>query len=233
MLSFMKEEDNKDKAAQVQALSGDVSSEKETSESAEVSSLNKTLSEGGSLEEAPSQDFLAPSSSGKKVKYSTMILGAVFLIGAASLFLMIKKFGPAEAQAGLSQEELQIESAIAKLSGSKAAINDKMNDIVDRISGLSKVEQVSVDELKRNPFIQDTSFVGVDVKALIDNSENFGGAGLKLWSVMESGDEKSCMINDRVYKIGDRVGNYDVKRIGEGFVELAAGQKILVLRMSK
>ena len=160
------------------------------------------------------------------------MLFAVFLVGAASLFLMIKKFGPADAQAGLSQEELKIESAIKKLSGSKAAINDKMNDIVERISGLSNVEQVAVDELKRNPFINDTSLGGVNVKALLEK-KNYGDAGLKLWSIMNSGNQKSCMINDRIYKVGDRVGNYRVKRIGEGIVELAAGQKILVLRMPK
>ena len=103
----------------------------------QIASLNTTLSDAGGQEQVPSQDFLVPSSSGKKVKYTTMILGVVFLVGAASLFLMIKKFGPAEAQAGLSQEELKMERDIAAMADTKAAIHNKMNDIVDRISRIS------------------------------------------------------------------------------------------------
>jgi hypothetical protein len=164
-----------------------------------------------------------------------MILGAVFLIGVASLFLAIKKFGPAEAQAGLSAQELQIESAIAKLNGSKAAINNKMNDIVDRISKLSDVEQISVDELKRNPFVKDSLAGEMDNLLLVEDAEvevnQKGESAFKLWSIMVFGSEKSCMIDDRIYAVGDRIGNYEVKLIGEGFVKLAKGERVLVLRI--
>ncbi len=229
MLSFMKEEDNQGNVSQDDSSSGNSSSGDLSGGSSQGTSLNEALKAGGGGSDASDQDFLVPSSSGKKVKYSTVILGVVFLVGAALLFFMITKFGPGEAKAGLSEDELKIESAIAKLSGSKVAINDRMNNIVDRISSLSEVEQVSVDELKRNPFKQDSD--GVDVGSFSES--DISASGLRLWSVMESSGEKSCMINERLYQVGDRVGNYTVKRIGEGFVELTAGQMVLVLRMSK
>jgi len=232
MLSFMKDEEGQDNVTQADTSSGDLSSSQETSQATQGSSLTTTLADAGDQDEAPSQDFLVPSSSGKKVKYSTMILGVVFLVGAASLFLMIKKIGPADAQAGLSQDDLKIESAIQKLSGSKAAITGKMNAIVDRISRLTDLDQVSVEDLKRNPFVLDNSFGGVDVSDLIDKKRT-GDEGLSLWSIMDSGDQMRCIINGRAYNVGDQVGDYSVKSITDKYVELDAGESVLVLRISK
>jgi hypothetical protein len=246
MLSFMKDEEGQDNVTQTDTSSGDLSSSQETSQTTQgisqatqesskatrETSLNTTLADAGDQNEAPSQDFLVPSSSGKKVKYSTIILGVVFLVGAASLFLMIKKIGPSDAQAGPSQEDLKIESAIQKLSGSKAAITSKMNAIVDRISRLTDLDQVSVEDLKRNPFVLDNSHGGVDVSDFIDKQRT-GDGGLSLWSIMDSGDQMRCIINGRAYNVGDQVGDYSVKSITEKSVELDAGESLLVLRISK
>lgn len=246
MLSFMKDEEGQDNVIQEDGSSGDLSSSQETiqttqetsqatqgaSQTTLATSLNTTLADAGNQDEVPSQDFLVPSSSGKKVKYTTIILGVVFLIGAASLFLMIKKIGPSDAQAAPSQEELKIESAIQKLSGSKAAITGKMNAIVDRISRLTDVDQISVEDLKRNPFVLDNSYSGVDVSDLIDKKRT-GDGGLSLWSVMDTGNQMRCIINGRAYNVGDQVGEYNVKSITEKYVELDAGDGLLVLRMSR
>lgn len=245
MMSFIEEQDDQNNVSNgdrpEEASSGDVSSEtneKASQVTSQIGSLG--ASEGMSLTEtlknetpkfgASNDDFLTPSSSGKKVKNSTMILGAVFLIGAISLFLAITKFGPSKVSAALTEDEIKVESAIAKLSGSKAAINSKMNDIVDRISSLSKVEQVSVDELRRNPFLI-SNIKGVDASSVTDNENS--GTGLKLWGIMESDGIWSCMINDQIYTPGDSVDKYTVKRIGQELVELAAGDKVLLLRMAK
>jgi hypothetical protein len=258
MLSYMKDEDDQANVTEDKSSSDDSSSEKTTSvESAgassqtssqtsgqassqtssqasgqasgqvtsQVASLNETLKADGGPESS-SQDYLAPSSTGVKTKYSTLILGVVFLVGAASLFLIITKFGPGDANAAPSAEDQKIDIAIAKLT-SKTVITDKMNDIVDRISSMSAVKQVSVDDLKRNPFILDSS------ERMGSGDSDYSGSDFVLWSVMESDGQKSCMINDRLYKVGDQVGNYTVKRIGAGFAELTAGQELLVLRMSK
>jgi len=258
MLSFMKDEDDQDDVLQENMSSKDMpldeeagETDKNTDQIAQESvhvdkapSLTKTLSQVSDQEQTSdqkqtsSQDFLAPSSSGRKLKYSTMILGAVFLIGVASLFLAIKKFGPAEAQAGPSEQDIQIERDIAKLVGSRAAINNKMNDVVDRISKLSDVEQISVDELKRNPFLKEPLSDDDDNLLLVEETEDGeviqeDESVFKLWSIMEFGSKKSCMIDDRVYVVGDRIGNYQIKLIGEEFVELGEGERIVVLRMQK
>ena len=120
MLSFMKEDGNQKSAP-------------------ESSKLAERISDAEEQEEIQTEDYLVPSASQKKVKYSTMILGVVFVAGVLSLFTMIKKSTPAEAQAGLSEQELKIESAIAKLTGSKTQMNGKMNDIVNMIASLSDV----------------------------------------------------------------------------------------------
>lgn len=236
MLSFIKDEDDQGNVSQGEASTGDVSAKPSSATDDDSQGSIRTVSLGDALSDsndkfgASKDDYLKPSSSEKKVKNGTVILTVVFLIGVASLFLVIKKFGPSEASAALSADELKIESAIAKLTGSKAAINSKMNDIVDRISSLSNVEQVSVEQLRRNPF-QLFGSNGVDIRSFIDS--DLSETGLKLWSIMDSKGEKSCMVNDRIYKLGDCIGRYTVKRIDEGVVELAVGEKVLVLRMSK
>ncbi|MCF7955817.1 MAG: hypothetical protein K9M75_08455 [Phycisphaerae bacterium] len=260
MMSFMKDEEGQDNLTQANTSSGNLSSSGETAQAAQETSqetqgnsqavhgagqavhgtsqavygtsLTATLADAGGRDEAHSEDFLVPSSSGKKVKCSTIILGVVFLVGAASLFLMIKKIGPSQAQAAPSQDDLKIESAIQKLSGSKAAITGKMNAIVDRISRLTEVDQVSVEDLKRNPFVLDNSFGGVDVSDLIDKKRT-GDGGLSVWSIMDSGDQMRCIINGRAYNVGDQVGDYTVKSITEKYVELNTGESVLVLRMSR
>ncbi len=258
MLSYIKEEDDqgnvsRDDSSSEKSSSGNLSEEgsqatsqassdatsgatsgaagsKDTSQSSsKMTSLADVLKDGSDVSpDSGGQDYLAPSSTGKKVKYSTVILGVVFLVGAASLFFMITKFGPNEANAGISDDEMKIEAAITRLSGSKTKINSRMNEIVDRISSLSKVEQVSVDQLKRNPFVKDSEGVGAS-----SPDDDYRGLELKLWSIMYSGGVKSCVINGRLYQVGGRVGDFTVKRIGGEFVELDAGQSVLVLRMSK
>ena len=133
MLSFMKEDSQETNAA------GSAVNEQKDQD---------TTVQGSSA----SQDFLVPSTSGKKAKYSTIVLSVVFVIGLLALFMMIKKSAPSEAAAALSQQDLKIESAIAKLAGSKNQINSKMEDVVRKIDILSQVKQVDVSNLKRNPF---------------------------------------------------------------------------------
>jgi len=218
MLSFIKEEGN-------------------TNSGAENPNLADTLKEAGEQEEVRTEEYLVPSASQKKVKYSTLILGIVFVVGVGSLFMMIKKSTPATASAGLSEQELKIENAIAKLTGSKAQMNGKMNEIVNMIAALSDVKQVKVGELKKNPFRK-----GVVSKSRISNPGFLGSAaskkpsakrGLKLWSIMESDNDRNCMINGKLLNENDTIEGYTVKEIGEGFVELVSGKKSLTLRIAQ
>lgn len=217
MLSFMKEDGNQKTAS-------------------ESSKLAETLNDVAEQEEIKTEDYLVPSASQKKVKYSTLILGVVFVVGVLSLFMMIKKSTPAQAQAGLSEQELKIESAIAKLTGSKTQMNGKMNDIVNMIASLSDVKQVQVDELKKNPFSSRNAFKGsVSKPGFISNLVNkkSSSKGLKLWSIMESDHEKSCMINGKILKENDTVESYTVEKIGNGFVDLVSDKTSLTLRIAQ
>lgn len=217
MLSFMKEDGNQNIVP-------------------ESSKVVETLKDVDDQEEIRTEDYLVPSAFQKKVKYSTLILGIVFVIGVLSLFMMIKKSTPAQAKAGLSDQELKIESAIAKLTGSKTQMNGKMNDIVNMIASLSDVKQVKVGELKKNPFSKRNSFKSsVSKPGFISNliSKKNGSKGLKLWSIMESDHEKSCMINGEILKENDTFESYTVKKIGNGFVDMVSDKTSLTLRIAQ
>lgn len=189
------------------------------------------------------QDFLAPAANNKTVKQTTVMLMILFTIGAVCLWFMIKKTTPATAEAATNTEEVQIEIAIAQLTGIKTEMADSMGQIVEKFHQFSEVNQVAVSELKKNPFKLEMGF-GMTQKAAADKSEfdasrrmrlkeevEEKAKQLKLWSIMASEKGGCCMINENILYKGDSVDDFTVTAVKERQVELESEGIVVILRM--
>ncbi len=169
-------------------------------------------------------DFLEPASSEKKLKQSTIVMMVLFLLGGACVWFMIKKTTPAAVNAALSPEETRLEQAIASINNTTQTQN-KMQDILDKFYKFSEFEQISVSELKKNPFAKNSDIQSVD-SLMSENMDSKRGTtyiqNLKLWSVIDSNGRKSCMIGDKILTEGDSILNYQVSQIDQKSVELVS-----------
>jgi len=174
------------------------------------------------------QEYLVPAEHGRNLRRSTIMLTILFSVGILCLWGMIKKTGPKQAAA--STEEAQIEEAIAQLTGIKTEMNSRMDEVVDKFYQFSNVEQVAVDELKKNPFLYDFAFeaeedelnkYSVD-REMLRQELQAKISVMRLWSIMESPQGRCCMIDDEVLGEGDKIQDLTITMIGENFIELSS-----------
>lgn len=179
------------------------------------------------------QDFLTVAQHGKAVKQSTIILGVLFVAGAICLWFMISKTSPSDASAAVSNEEMQIEAAIAQITGIRNEMNEKLNDVSDIFDNFSDVDQIGVNELKKNPFMSDVGFIP-DVEDDDQLIEFTTESELQLWSISVAPGQKSCaMIDDSILYVGDKINGYQVEKIESKFVELLGNGRRVRLKMDE
>jgi len=166
------------------------------------------------------EDYLTVSGQSQKVRRSTMILVVLFAVGAIGILLMVKKTTPATANAEPSQNQVQLETALAQLDSMQAEMDSKMNSIAGRFYQFNNVDQVGVEELKKNPFIRkemdctsSSSGTGTQQQAQIRQEAQVIGMGMELWSITATPKGKCCMIDDKVLYQGDTYRNMTVKSI--------------------
>jgi preprotein translocase subunit SecG len=173
------------------------------------------------------EDYLTVSGQSQKVRRSTMILVVLFAIGALGIWLMVKKTTPATVNAEPSQNQVQLETALAQLDSMQAEMDSKMNSIAGRFYQFNNVDQVGVEELKKNPFIRkemdctsSSSGAGTQQQAQIRQEAQVIGMGMELWSITETPKGMCCMIDDKVLYEGDAYRNMTVKSIMKKSVTL-------------
>lgn len=198
---------------------------------------------------APQQeekDCLTVATKGKDVRRSTVILSVLFIIGLICLGIMIKKSAPQAAAANTKSntEELQLEVAIAKLTGIKSEMFNRMDEIVNKFYEFSDVFQVQVGELVKNPF-QLESFIeqmndnsnderpSINVEMMVREQIKLKAKELKLYSTMESEKGACCMINNKILYEGDSIEDFIVKKISKDNVILEMEGIETTLKMSK
>ncbi len=166
------------------------------------------------------EDYLTVSGQNQKVRRSTIILVALFAVGALGIWLMVKKTTPATANAEPSQNQVQLETALAQLDSMQAEMDAKMNSVAGRFYQFNNVDQVGVEELKKNPFIRkdmdsspNSSGTGVQQQAQIRQEAQVIGMGMELWSITATPKGMCCMIDDKVLYQGDTYRNMTVKSI--------------------
>jgi preprotein translocase subunit SecG len=186
-------------------------------------------------------DFLTVSGHGQKLRQSTMMLAVLFAAAAAVVWFMVKKTTPATAEASTSQDQAQLEAALAQLNTMQAEVNSQMNSVVGKFYQFNNVEQVSVDELKKNPFkrevggsqnIDGDNFAELELKQLREKAQR-QAAGLKLWSITSTARGKCCMVNEKLLYIGDSIAGMTVKSIDEKAATLEYNGVTVELKMSE
>lgn len=187
-------------------------------------------------------DFLTVSGHGKKLQHSTIMLAVLFAAAAAVVWFMVKKTTPASAEAATNQDQAQLEAALAQLNTMQTEVNSQMNSVVGKFYHFSNVEQVSVDELKKNPFKRElaNSNNAPDPKALAESELSYirekaqqQAAGLKLWTITSTPKGKCCMIDDKLLYAGDTINGMTVKTIGIKTVTLEYNSILVELKMSE
>ncbi|MHC5183856.1 MAG: hypothetical protein ACYSPI_06230 [Planctomycetota bacterium] len=173
------------------------------------------------------EDYLTVSNNSQKVRKSTTAVAVLFAIGALGLWLMVKKTTPAAANAEPSQNQVQLETALAQLDSMKAEMDSQMNSVSGRFYQFNNVDQVEVEELKKNPFIRGemgggsgTSGAGDQRLEQIQQEAQILSMGLELWSITATPKGICCMIDDKVLYQGDTYRNMTVKSITEKIVTL-------------
>lgn len=180
------------------------------------------------------QDYLTVAQHGKAVKQSTIILGVLFVAGAICLWFMISKTAPSDASAAVSNEEMQIEAAIAQITGIRNEMDEKLNDIGGIFDSFTDVDQIGVNELKKNPFMYDIGLSLSDISEDASVIEFTTESDLQLWSISVASGQKSCaMIDDAILYVGDTIKGYEVERIESKFVELLGNGRRVRLKMDE
>lgn len=185
-------------------------------------------------------DFLTVSGHGKKLRQSTVMLAVLFVAAAGVVWFMVKKTVPASAEAAPSQDQAQLDAALAQLNTMQMEVNSQMDSVVGKFYQFNNVEQVSVDELKKNPFKreQNGSAAGTgapvddELKSLRENAR-LRAATMQVWSITSTARGKCCMINEKLLYTGDSINGMTVKEIGPKTVTLDYHGVLVELKMSE
>ncbi|MBL7214147.1 MAG: hypothetical protein ISS71_00550 [Phycisphaerae bacterium] len=187
-------------------------------------------------------DFLTVSGHGKKLRQSTMMLVVLFAVSALVVWFMVKKTTPATATAATNEDQTQLETALAQLDTMQTEMNTQMDSVVGKFYQFSNVEQVEVNELKKNPFKRELGKApeNVSVQDMGENELKYirekarqQAVELELWSITSTPKGRCCMVNDKLLYTGDSINGMTVKTIGEKTVELEYNGVFVELKMSE
>lgn len=187
------------------------------------------------------EDFLTVSGQGKKLRQSTIILIVLFAVAGAMVWFMVKKITPAKVAAGPSESQVQLETALSQLNSMQTEMNSQMDSVVGKFYQFNNVEQVEVNQLKKNPFTREFE------RSRVSSSLNMGqnelkyvrerarqqASGMELWSITSTPNGKCCMINDKLLYVGDSFNEMTVKTIGQNTVTLDYNGVLVELKISE
>lgn len=180
------------------------------------------------------QEYLTVAAHGRRTRKSTISLAVLFIVGLFCLWFMIKKSAPqATSAATAGTEDTQVEAAIARLTGVKSEMFNKMDEIVKKFYEFSDVLQVQVSELVKNPFRLELLLAGVkeepdagekapeiDVGMVWQQQIRQKAKDMQLLSIMQSDQGVCCMIDNKILYEGDSIEDFKVRQIGDSFVKL-------------
>lgn len=174
-----------------------------------------------------SSDYLRPAAHARNVKQGTLILAVLFLLGGAGVWWMIAKSGLSSAHGASEEEASQIDKALAQLTTFQAEMNTQMDSVSSRFSQASELGQITVGDLKKNPFRQEFSLdqpaedLSLSQTMMRKEEMHRRAALLKLWSITARDVNSCCMINDKVLYVGDAIQGFVVKDILSDRVRIA------------
>jgi preprotein translocase subunit SecG len=190
--------------------------------------------------ESPAQrgdDYLTVAGHGQKLKQSTLILMAVFVVGGLGIWMMIRRAVPAVAAAAPQTNEVaEIGTAIAQLNGMQSEVNNQMKSVTARLNHLSEVGQIAVEDLRKNPFTREmssglTNAGDATQKQFFEEQARRNAAGLQLWTITASPRGVSCMINEKLLRKGDVVEGFTIREIRAASVLVEQNGIVVELKM--
>ncbi len=213
MLSFLREQGGVD----VPSRKGDVET-------------GQTPDGGG--EQPREEQYLTVADHGGRTRKSTILLAVLFIAGLLCLWFMIKKSTPSAAVAiTVDTEEAQVEAAIARLTGFKSELFNRMDEIVKKFYEFSNVLQVKVNELAKNPFSLELDLVSakkpeeekapaIDAALVWRQEIERKAQEMQLLSIVQSDRGTCCMIGDQILRQGDSIEGFKVRQIGQDYATL-------------
>jgi hypothetical protein len=182
----------------------------------------------------PDQGFLTVATDRRQVRRSTMLLAVVFVVGLLCIWFMVRKTSPQTAEATAADvNEIDMARAMSRITGGKAEMFDRMDEIVNKFYEFSEVLQVKVSELVKNPFELETFLAGlkakadaaeqvleIDTDAIRKQQIKQQAQQLKFLSIMKAEHAYCCMIEGKILYEGDSVDDFKVSGIGSNFVKL-------------
>jgi len=191
------------------------------------------------------EKYVAIAARQKQVRKSTILLVGLFILGLLCLWFMIKKSAPplsAVADSKGGEEDTQIEMAIARLTGVRSEMFNRMGEIVKKFYEFSDVQQVNVYELVKNPFelkgairespLRDTEHVPLRLAPPRQVARE-PTHGMQLLSIIQSDQGNCCMIDDRILYEGDSIRGFKVRQISDSTVSLQSGNVEVILKLSE
>jgi hypothetical protein len=186
--------------------------------------------------------------SSRKVNQGTMVLFGILLLGAAGLYFMYLKTGPAKATAA-TEAAAEADTTIASfLTDGDRNIADmqrmlmETEKVVEEFQNHSNKPQVPLAQLPTNPFKYiplKPETTARDEEELKKKREEERQAAVKavqalqLQSILFGDIRRACMINNRMYAEGERVNDFTIEKINQDSVIVRTGAFRFALQMQR
>lgn len=194
--------------------------------------VNKMNDETNYNETAQQQaEIIQPAVQEKNVRHTTFILIGAIVVFFAVIWFFHKKATPAQTGAAVNEQSLQIETAIAQLTGLKTENITQLDELVKRFYDFSNFEQVGTQQLKADPFSAywgGSEGVNSAKKDAVANSDS-QIEEMQVLSIMQSKYGNCSMIDDKLLYKGDKINGFEVVEIGNDFVKLSKENKNITL----
>jgi hypothetical protein len=181
-------------------------------------------------DEREKTEIIEPAVQEKNVRLTTFILLAAIAVVLAAIWLIHKKAAPAQTIAG--DQQLQIETAIAQLTGISTENVDQVDQLVKKFYEFTDFGQVSPKQFRRNPFSSSSiASETADSLALKENNSDVksNAQKMQLQSILQSKYGNCCMIDDALLYKGDKINGFEIVEIGADFVRLRTGGQDMTL----
>ena len=205
--------------------------------------------DGASGDGGEGSEYIAVEDKKPAMNRTTLIMFGVIALGAAGVWVMYQRVGPGKAAAAPSQESVQAKKTInAFLDGGNSNIKSmetmlrNTEKVVQQFLTYPSMTQVPLSDLRTNPFrlrAAKSENARLDDAAERRKKEEERVAmlksvqSLKLQSIMYSDTRKACMINDTMYREGDKVDAFTVEKVTATTVVVKGGVYRFELRMQR
>ena len=203
------------------------------------------VNNGESQENSDSEDGQIVTAEHKPVNRTAVTLFVIIAISALATYLMQLRTGPATAQAS-DPASINAEATINDfMRGGTTNITlfrkmlDGTSHLIDQLNIFGNVAQIPLSDLKVNPFQLHQGTAVVDdtsLEARRQKDEHHAvilkeAQGLQLQSIFVGSNRRSCMINNKMCREGDKIGSFAVQKIASNYVWVRCESYQYELRM--